>query len=135
MTTTLTDIRSGLATRLATIPGMRVNATIPEQPNPPVAIVQPESVTYDLNARNGLTQYTMVVTVIVSRADGRSAQNAIDQYVAPAGTASVKGAIEADRTLGGKVNTLRVTQVSNYAIIDALEIPYLGVDFTVEVYA
>lgn len=135
MSTSLTDIRTGIGTRLATISGLRVSPTIPEQVNPPVAIVQPESVTYDLNARNGLTQYTMVVTVIVARADGRSAQNAVDQYVAPEGPKSVKAAIEADRTLAGKVNTLRVTQVSNYAMTDALEIPYLGIDFTVEVYA
>jgi len=132
---TLTEIRQGLADRLATIDNLRVAATMPEQVNPPISVVSIESVQYDLNARNGLTQYNMVVTVIVARADARTAQNAIDQYVAPTGDRSVKAAIEGDRTLGGKVNTCRVTAVTNYQIQDTLEIPYLGIDFTVEVYA
>jgi hypothetical protein len=133
--TTLTEIRTGLAARCATISGLRTSATMPEQPQPPVAIVQPESVQYDLNARNGLTQYNMIVSVVVSRADARSAQNQVDEYVAPVGTRSIKAAIEADRTLGGKVNTCRVVQVANYTMLDALEVPHLGIDFTVEVYA
>jgi hypothetical protein len=132
---TLTEIRTGLATRCATISGLRTSATMPEQPQPPVAIVQPESVQYDLNARNGLTQYNMIVSVVVSRADARSAQNQVDEYVGPVGARSIKAAIEADRTLGGKVNTCRVVQVANYTMLDALEVPYLGIDFTVEVYA
>ena len=132
---TLTEIRTGLATRCATISGLRTSATMPEQPQPPVAIVQPETVQYDLNARNGLTQYNMIVTVVVSRADARSAQNKVDEFVAPTGSSSIKAAIEGDRTVGGKVNTLRVVSVSNYTMLDTLEVPYLGVDFSVEVFA
>lgn len=132
---TLTEIRQGLAARCATISGLRTVATMPEQPQPPVAIVQPETVEYDLNAKNGLTRYNMIVTVVVARADARSAQNQVDAYVAPTGTSSIKAAIEGDRTLGGKVNTCRVVSVSNYTMLDTLEVPYLGVDFSVEVYA
>jgi len=131
---TLGEIRTGLAARLATIAGLRASATLPDQINPPVAVVRPVVVNYDLNANNGLTQYTMVVTVVVSRADGRSAQNALDAYIAPTGSTSVKAAIEADRTLGGKVQTCRVTSVTNYQLDDTLEVPFLAVDFTVEVY-
>lgn len=132
---TLTDIRNGLATRLATIPGLRVSAILPENLNPPIAVVGPESITYDLNGRNGLHQYTMTVTVIVARADARSAQAQLDAYVAPSGSASVKAAIEADRSLGGTVDTCRVTTVTNYAVTDTLDVPYLGLDFTVEVWS
>jgi hypothetical protein len=131
---TLTEIRNGLATRLATISGLRVSATLPEQLNPPIAVIGPEAITYDLNNRNGLHQYTMTVTLIVARADARSAQTQLDAYVAPSGSSSVKAAIEGDRTLGGKVDTCRVTTVTNYAMTDTLEIPYLGLDFTVEVW-
>lgn len=131
---TLTDIRSGLATRLGTISGLRTAATMPEQINPPIAVVSPVTVNYDLNAQNGLTQYTMLVTLVVARADARAAQNQLDSFVAPTGAGSVKAAIEADRTLGGTVNTCRVTQVANYSMVDTLDVPYLAVDFTVEVY-
>jgi hypothetical protein len=131
----LTAIRTGLATRLATISGLRTSATMPEQVNPPLAVVTPLTVVYDLNANNGLTQYTMQVTLVVARADARAAQNQLDAFVAPTGSGSVKAAIEADRTLGGTVNTCRVTQVANYSMVDTLDVPYLAVDFTVEVYA
>lgn len=129
------EIRSGLATRLGTISGLRTSSTMPDQVNPPVAIVAPVGVDYDLNAGNGLTRYNFLITVLVARADGRSAQNQIDSYIAPTGATSIKAAIEGDRTLGGKAQTCRVTGVNNYALIDTLEIPFLSVDFVVEVYA
>jgi hypothetical protein len=47
----------------------------------------------------------------------------------------VKEALERDRTLGGAVNTLRVTSVSNYSSTDANDVLYLAVDFEVEVFA
>jgi hypothetical protein len=47
---------------------------------------------------------------------------------------SVKDAIEGDRTLGGIVDTCRVTNVTNYVVQDANDTEFLAVDFNVEVW-
>ena len=79
--------------------------------------------------------FAFTVTVVVSRADGRNAQNLLDVYCAPTGTTSIKTAIESDRTLGGKANDLRVTGLSNYGNLTIGEINYLAAEFAVTVYA
>jgi len=127
----LTAIREALAEALATIDRLRVTHFMPDQPRPPVAMVYPESIVYDLNANRGADTYTFIVTVMVGRADDRSAQNAIDMYAV--GPDSVKTAIERDRTLGGVVNTCRVTEMRNYQAIPVGDVTYLGVEFEVEV--
>ncbi len=40
-------IRSGLGDNLATISGLRVAETIPDNPSPPIAIISLSNVTYD----------------------------------------------------------------------------------------
>lgn len=129
----LSELREGIADRLKTIDGLRVSEFQPDAIRPPVAFVLPDRVTYDLNANRGVDNIIMVVTVVVSRADERTAQRNADQFVF--GAKSVKTAIEADRTLGGKANTCRVTEMRNYNQLVAGEITYLAVEFEVEVWA
>jgi hypothetical protein len=74
------------------------------------------------------------VSLVVVRADARSAQLDVDKYVEPVGAYSVKAAIEADRTLGGRVNTCRVVAVNNYTSQDVNDVLYLALDFEVEVW-
>ena len=129
----VTTIRQGIATRLATIPGLRTSATMLDDPRPPVAMVIPERVEYDLTAQRGIDRYIFVVQVLVSRADDRAAQNNIDPYIA--GANSVKEAIFADPTLDGAAQVARVTDVRSYGQVLYGETLYLGVEFAVEVYA
>jgi len=49
------------------------------------------------------------VLVIVQRFSERTGQDKLDAYLAGSGATSIKAALEADRTLSGAVNTLRVT--------------------------
>jgi hypothetical protein len=131
----LSDIRTAMGTALDAVPNLRVRELIPSLVVPPMAVVQPQQIEYDLNAQNGLHRYLFTVTVFVVKADDRAAQLRVDPFVAPTGTGSIKGALEADRTLGGVVNTLRVTNVNNYSSADANDTIYLAVDFEVEVFA
>jgi hypothetical protein len=39
----ISELRSGIATNLATITGLRTGATIPDNVNPPFAIIAPAS--------------------------------------------------------------------------------------------
>jgi hypothetical protein len=128
---TLTDVRQALADALSSIYGMRVSATILDAPRPPVAMVYPDVISYDLNANRGADLYTFIVTVMVGRADDRSSQNNIDRFAV--GPDSVKTAIERDRSLGGVVNTCRVVEMRNYQAIPIGDVTYLAVEFEVEV--
>jgi hypothetical protein len=132
---TVTELRSGLAARLATITGLRTSATIPDQINPPVAIVSLDNIAYDEAFARGLDEYQFTVTVFVGRIAERTAQNALDAYLAPTGSGSVKTAIEGDRSLGGKAQTLRVTDMVGVAPTTVGDVPYLTAQFAVTVYA
>ncbi len=128
---TVSELRQGLAAQIATIPNLRVSDVMVDAPRPPQAVIAPLRLDYDLNARRGADEYQFVVTLIVGRADSRTAQNSLDAFIV--GENSVKAAIEADRTLGGKANTCRVTEMRNYGAISVGDQLYLGCEFVVEV--
>jgi hypothetical protein len=132
---TVSQIRDGLAANLATISGLRTSATVPDNPNPPIAIVEPTSVNYDTTFGRGLDEYLFKITVIAGRADERSGQNKLDGYCNPSGSLSVKTAVESDKTLGGVVQNLRVSGLSTYGSITIAETPYLAAEFAVTVYS
>ena len=93
----LSELRTGLATNLATITGLRTAAIMPDNPNPPIAIIQPDSIAYDDTFGRGMQTYTFTVVVLVGRVVERSAQNAIDAFCASTGASSIKLAIESDK--------------------------------------
>lgn len=132
---TLSDIRSGIATNLGTISGLRTAAFVPDEPKPPIAIVFPENITFDTAFGRGLDTFTFTVQVIVSKVSDRNAQANLDGYCNPSGASSVKAAIESDKTLGGLVQDLRVTEARDYRAATINENTYLTVTFAVTVYA
>jgi hypothetical protein len=103
------QVRDGLKTRLETITGLRAYDLIPDTVTPPAAVVGQLDFTFDIDNARGLDQAQVDVLVIVQRFSERSGQNLLDLYLAGSGASSIKAAIEGDRTLGGVVNTLRVT--------------------------
>jgi hypothetical protein len=130
----ISQIRDGIATNLRTISGLRTTTTVPDNPQPPVAIIQPTAIEYDRAFRNGLDQYSFTVTVIVGRASERTAQNLIDIYCASTGASSVKLAIESNRTLSGVIQDLRVAAMRNYGTISLSDQTYLAAEFDLIVY-
>ena len=103
------QVRDGLKTRLETITGLRAYDLIPDTVTPPAAVVGQLDFTFDIDNARGLDQAQVDVLVIVQRFSERSGQNLLDLYLSGSGASSIKAAIEGDRTLGGVVNTLRVT--------------------------
>jgi hypothetical protein len=129
-------LRAGIATNLATVSGLRTAATVPDQINPPVAVVMPTSITYDTAfARTGGDEYEFSVMVIVGRVDERMAQNKLDAYCSGSGTQSIKAAIQSNRTLGGQAFDCRVTSLRSYNQISVADVTYLAAEFVVQVYA
>jgi hypothetical protein len=131
---TISDIRDGIATNLATITGLRTTETVPDNPQPPVAIIQPNSIEYDRAFQRGLDQYSFTVTVIVGRASERTAQRLLDTYCGGSGSSSVKTAIESNRTLSGVIQDLRVVAMRNYGTISLGDQTYLAAEFDLIVY-
>ena len=131
----ITDLRDGLATNLATISGLRTAAEVPDNPSPPIAVVQLQSVNYDGAFQQGMTTYNFLVSVIVGRAAEREAQRRLDAYASSSGSQSVKLAVQSDRTLGGNAFDVRVSEMSNIGAVLLGEATYLAADFVVTVYA
>lgn len=128
-------IRTGLATRLATISGLRSSSFVPDNPTPPIAVVVPERVDFDSTMGRGLDSLAFNIVVIAQRASERGAQAVLDGYCSSIGSSSVKAAIEGDRTLGGAAQDCRVITMSNYGPLLIGETTYLAATFQVTVLA
>ena len=131
----ISELRAGIKTNLATISGLRVSDYQPDNINPPVAIVFPISVDYDETFAKGMQTYTFSVQIIVGRVSERTGQNAIDAYISSTGASSIKLAIESNKTLSGKAFDLRVTDMRNYGELLVGEVNYLSAEFIVLCYA
>jgi hypothetical protein len=131
----VSELRAGIKTNLATISGLRVSDFQPDNINPPVAIVFPVALNYDETFHRGMQTYTFAVQVIVGRQSERSGQNSIDAYCSSTGANSIKLAIESDKTLAGKAFDLRVTDMRNYGELLVGEVNYLSAEFVVLCYA
>jgi len=131
----MTDLRTGLATRLATITGLRSTATIPDNPAPPVAVVMPGRVNYDTAFGRGSDEYEFTIMLIVGRVADRASQTTLDAYCASSGATSVKAAIEGERTLGGKALDCRVTAMTSQGSLSIGDVTYHTAEFAVSVIA
>jgi hypothetical protein len=127
---TLSEIRDGIATNLATITGLRTKGIIPGQVNPPYAVITPEGIDYHRSFNNGFNTYNFTITVVVGQADSRSAQNTLDAYCTPSGASSIRSAIESDKTLSGKAFDVMVSEMRNYGSTTIGETTYLAAEFT-----
>jgi hypothetical protein len=128
-------LRTGIANNLATIAGLRTSVDIPDNPNPPVAIVQLVRVEYHQDFKNGMAEYTFAVQVLVGRVDERSAQRNLDAYCSSDSASSIRGAIESNRNLGGYAMDCVVTEMSSYGSVLVNDTTYLAAEFAVRVLA
>ena len=129
----ISEIRKGLGANLATIRGLRVAETIPDNPSPPIAVIALGNVTYDGAFAGGLVEYNFVVSVVVGRVSERAAQRRLDQYIST-GAGGVKAAVESDKSLGGYAYDVRVSEMSNIGSIMINDITYLACDLLLTVY-
>jgi hypothetical protein len=132
---TLAAIRQGIAANLSTISGLRTSWFVPDNPSPPIAIVVPERVDYDVSFARGSDTFYLNVLIIGGRINERTAQSSLDAFLDSTGTSSVKTAIESDKTLGGAAHSLRVTDWSGYGPLAIGDAQYLTVTFRVTVNA
>jgi hypothetical protein len=134
-TTTVSQIKTGLAANLATVSGLRAYAYQPDNVNTPFAWPLLDSIQYNGAMGGGLITHRFTISVVVGRSAERTAQTLLDGYLSYAGAISIRQAIESDRTLGGVVQDLIVESASNISTLEANDAIYLAIDFMVIVYA
>ena len=135
MAATITAAAEGLKEQLKQIPGLRVVDYLPDQINPPTAIMTIDTVTYHQAFGGGDPVYQFTITVIVARASERVAQQKLDAFMAYDGNQSVRAAVEADKSLGGAVQQAFIDRSGNIQAITVNEVAYVSVDFTAIVHA
>jgi hypothetical protein len=134
-TTTVSQIKTGLAANLATVSGLRAYAYQPDNVNTPFAWPLLDSIQYNGAMGGGLITHQFTISVVVGRSAERTAQTLLDGYLSYAGAISIRQAIESDRTLGGVVQDLIVESANNISTLEANDTTYLAIDFVVTVYA
>lgn len=128
----LSEIRDGLATNLATISGLRTTAELPDNPSPPIAMVQINNISYDEAFQGGLALYNFTITVVVGRVSERTAQNRLNAF-ASTGAGGIKHAVESDKTLGGNAFDVRLQELTSMGAITLGETQYMACEFSVQV--
>lgn len=137
MTATITQVRDGLKTRLATITGLETFARTPGGGvEPPLAVVYPSPQNpyqYGQAMDGSSDDAVFVVKLAVAGVESEDAETALDAYLAHSGASSVFAAIEAGTTLGGIVAFARVESVSSYGEIVIGGQSYFGAELLVSV--
>ncbi|MEU8055710.1 hypothetical protein [Microbispora bryophytorum] len=136
MAPSIIEILEGIESRLATIPGLRTSEIVPDQVNPPIAVVGvPPISNYHATMGRGKFALEPTVTVIVSSAMDRSGQRALAEYANPTGDKSIVAAIEGDKTLGGVVDDCIVVSFDPLGLESVGAVDYYGGLFTLRVVA
>lgn len=135
---TLAQIREGLAANLeAGVADVQVSAYLLSRTTAPsLQVSGPQEVDFDEAFGRGLDRWTLTVWALAGAATDKGAQKRLDAMIDPSGAGSVKAAVEADTTLGGIVDDLRVETCSGYtmyALNDATQL-YLGAQWRVAIY-
>lgn len=135
MPATISSTAEGLRLALATIPGLRTFSYQPEQINPPVAYVRLERVEYHRAMSGGDVVQQWQISIIVGRWTDRRAHESLDAFLSYSGVSSVRAALEADRTLGGRVGTLLLAAGANITSLTVADADFLQVQFSATVHS
>jgi hypothetical protein len=136
----ISAIRQGLATNLATLPETQVSPFI-IAPTPPTIWVATVTIEFDKAYGNRTTgelytdQYTATIQAMVDMSDLQRGQELLDQYMAGSGSYSVKAALESDQTLSGAADTLWVSETTGPSLNTFQTLSLLLSEWTVTIIA
>lgn len=136
MAPTIVQVMQGIEARLETISGLRVSHVVPDQVNPPQAIVGvPPIPRYHQSMQRGKFDLEPTVTVLVSAGLDRAGQQNLAAYADPTGDKSIIVAIEGDRTLGSVVDDCIVISFEPLGLQEVGLIGYYGGRFALRAIA
>jgi len=134
MAATVSQVATGLATRLATIAGLRTSSFQPEQLNPPFAFPTLNRIEYHKAFGGGDVVMDFTVSVIVGRYVDRNSFAILDDFLSYSGAKSIRAAIEGDKTLGGVCQTLVLPSGANITSLSSADAEFLQIQFQVIVH-
>jgi hypothetical protein len=120
MSVEMADIRNGLATNLKTVGTSRQVLAYPtdNQVPPTLLVVGFDKITRtgfgNPGSGRGSYEIPFIVQGIAGKPTTKSAHIVLDKWLSPLASVNVWGAIESDRTLGGKVSSLSVVECDGY---------------------
>jgi len=129
----IVQIRAVIQDALDNIPGLRTSPYIPEQVNPPEAVVGVPPIDYHKAFKHGLLDLDFTVLLLISKAYDRVGQTALGEFADIAGTNSIHAAIEAASSDEVGMTVVSFRPITAGQIVGALE--YYGGEFTVKVLA
>jgi hypothetical protein len=135
MAATVNEIATALAERLASLSGVRAFAHQPEQINPPIAFPVLNAITYHRAFAGGDVVTDWGLVVIVGRYTDSRAFAALDGYLSYDGAASIRAVVEADKTLGGVVKTLILSNGAQIMPQEQADAEFLMVRFDCQVHS
>lgn len=135
MAATVSQVATGIRNRLATISGLRVFNYQPEQVNPPIGFPVLNQIRYHGAYGGGMVEMDWSIVVVTGRWLDRTAHTALDGYLSYSGATSIRAAIEADKTLGGIVDTLVVPTGANISSMSQNDAEFLRVEMALTVYS
>jgi hypothetical protein len=135
MAATVGDAAQAIATRLATISGLRTFAFDPSQYNPPVAFPILNSVQFHDAFGGGDVVMDFTIVLVAARWAERVSYSTLNAWMSYSGSSSIRAAIEGDKTLGGVVNTCVLASSASISSMTAGEADFLSVEFALTVHA
>lgn len=137
MSVTLLDMRQAIADAVSSrIPDLQVSPWMLANPTPPTAQVFPTAVNPHMSmGPGGFEEWTFTLQVFVGGVEtvSQGSQIRLDEYLR--GDRSITAAIEADTTLGGVVDDLKVTSISGYRVFTTQgRADVLGAEWSITVY-
>lgn len=97
--------------------------------------IYPSDARIDFDQTYGRGNDLIVATLqlLCSRADDREGQRMLNGYLRGSGAASVKAAIEADKTLAGACDSLHVAAMTGIRAYEIGKVWYVGAEWTVRI--
>lgn len=127
---TIGDITDGLEAAIATTGLRTLDST--REPSPPAFLVLPETGRpRTLGAVKEHQEFR--VRLLFSDADMRAARDALDGYLSPTGTTSIRAAVTANKHLGLTGVNAFYTGWENYGLIEWSGVVYMGADVLITV--
>ena len=135
---TIAAKRAALAAAVATltpdVPGLKVTEKVPDQINPPQAVVYRNTVVYDQyeGAENG-DLLNFAVMVYAGRITENKGQELLDALVEPTGVTSMKVAVESNAALRALCGWVLVQGAGPVMRTTVGTVDYLTVEFGVQI--
>lgn len=135
MAATVSAVATAIKTQLATISNLRTFDYQPEQLNPPVAFPILNSINYHRAFQGGDVEMNWSIVVVVGRYLDRVAHTNLDGYLSYSGTTSIRAALEADKTLGGVVQTCVLDSAMEIDTLTVGDADFLQIQLSLRVHA